>query len=72
MKKAEQLRSIRESSDSELEKMLADTRKELFQLRYQRATKQLGQPHRIREARKQIARILQSQTERNKAREENQ
>ncbi|BCW97647.1 MAG: 50S ribosomal protein L29 [Armatimonadota bacterium] len=69
MKKAELRKTVREASDAELDKQLEDARKELFHLRYQRATKQLEKPHRIREARKQIARLLQERTERRKARE---
>lgn len=69
MKKAELRKTVREATDAELEKQLVEARKELFHLRYQRATKQLEKPHRIREARKQIARLLQERTERQKARE---
>ncbi len=69
MKKAELRKTVREASDAELDKQLEEARKELFHLRYQRATKQLEKPHRIREARKQIARLLQERTERQKARE---
>ena len=69
MKKADLRKIVREASDSDLEKLLSDTRKELFGFRYQRATKQLEQAHRIRDARKQIARILQAQTARELARE---
>ncbi len=69
MKKAELRKTVREASDAELDKQLEEARKELFHLRYQRATKQLEKPHRIREARKQIARLLQERTERRKARE---
>jgi large subunit ribosomal protein L29 len=69
LKKAELRKTVREASDAELDKQLEEARKELFHLRYQRATKQLEKPHRIREARKQIARLLQERTERQKARE---
>jgi large subunit ribosomal protein L29 len=69
LKKAELRKTVREATDAELEKQLVEARKELFHLRYQRATKQLEKPHRIREARKQIARLLQERTERQKARE---
>ena len=41
----------------ELEKRLADTTEELFNLRFQMAAGQLENPMRIREARKTIARI---------------
>jgi large subunit ribosomal protein L29 len=69
LKKAELRKNVREATDAELEKMLADTRKELFHFCYQRSTKQLEKAHRIRESRKHIARILQAQAERAKARE---
>jgi len=61
LKKADLRKSVQEASDVELAKIVADTRKELFHLRYQRATKQLEKPHKIREARKQIARALHAQ-----------
>ncbi|MCC6485496.1 MAG: 50S ribosomal protein L29 [Armatimonadetes bacterium] len=62
-------RQVQESSDAELVRLLAETRKELFHLNLQRATKQLEKGHRIHEARKQIARILQAQGERARSRE---
>lgn len=69
MKKAELRKQVHEASDAELARMLTDSRKELFHLNFQRATKQLEKGHRIHEARKQVARILQTQADRAKARE---
>jgi large subunit ribosomal protein L29 len=54
--KASELRAL---SDAELHKRLADARQELFNLRFQLATRQLENVRRIREVRKDIARILQ-------------
>ena len=68
MKKAELRKQVNEATDGDLAKLLSDTRKELFHLNYQRATKQLERAHRIHESRKQIARILHAQSIRAKAR----
>jgi len=53
--KAEELR---EQTDGELEKRLADLREELFNLRFQHATGQLENPIRLRDVRRDIARVL--------------
>lgn len=52
--KAKEIRSL---SSSELEKRLAELKEELFNLRFQLATGQLDNPMRIREVRKDIARV---------------
>lgn len=44
-------------SEADLEQSLADAKKELFNLRFQNATNQLDNTARIREVRKNIARI---------------
>ena len=46
-------------SEAELHKRLADSRQELFNLRFQLATRKLENTNRIREVRKDIARIIQ-------------
>ena len=48
---------LRELPVSELEKKLADLRKDLFQLRLQHATNQLDNPMRLAAVRKDIARV---------------
>jgi large subunit ribosomal protein L29 len=48
----------RELDVAELERRLADTRRELFNLRFQHATGQLENTGQIKEVRKNIARIL--------------
>ena len=55
---------IRGLAEAELQKRLADSRQELFNLRFQLATRKLENVSRIREVRKDIARILQVAGER--------
>ena len=49
---------VRELDVSQLEDRLAQTRRELFNLRFQHATGQLENTGQIKEVRKNIARIL--------------
>lgn len=49
---------IRELNASELEKKLADLKKELFNLRFQHAINQLDNPHKIDDVKKDIARVM--------------
>jgi large subunit ribosomal protein L29 len=62
--KAEKLREL---SDDELTLRLRDTRKELFNLRFQHATGQLDDPHKLNLTRREIARLLTLQAERTRA-----
>jgi len=62
-------RQLRELSDAELDVRIKDTRKELFNLRFQHATGQLDNPHRLTLARREIARLLTLRTEREHERE---
>jgi large subunit ribosomal protein L29 len=57
-------RELREMNNEELLARLADTRKELFNLRFQSATGQLENTARLKLARREIARILTLQYER--------
>ena len=52
------VKEIRDKSNDELLKTLDEFKKELFDLRFQRATGSIDNPMRIRELRKSIARIL--------------
>ena len=49
---------VRELDVAQLENRLAETRRELFNLRFQHATGQLENTGQIKEVRKNIARIL--------------
>jgi len=58
---------MRAKSDDQLLADLADLKKEAFNLRFQAATNQLERPARIKEVRRDIARIKTLQTERSAA-----
>ena len=55
---------LRAKSDDQLSGELADLKREAFNLRFQAATNQLERPARIKEVRRDIARIKTLQTER--------
>jgi large subunit ribosomal protein L29 len=57
-------RELRELTDDELDRKLADTRQELFNLRFQSATGALENSARLRHAKREIARILTIRNER--------
>ena len=57
-------RELRELSDEELDRRLADGRENLFNLRFQMATGALENTARIAIAKREIARILTVQAER--------
>ena len=50
-------KEVRELSTNELEQKLEELKEELFNLRFQLATGQLDNPMRIREVRRNIARV---------------
>lgn len=49
---------LREQSDEELERMLSDFEEQLFKLRFQKSTGQIENPVKIREVRRDKARVL--------------
>jgi large subunit ribosomal protein L29 len=57
-------KDIRERSQDELNKMLGDLEEQLFKLRFQKSTGQIENPVKIREVRKDIARVLTVMNER--------
>ena len=57
-------RDLRDLTDDELEEKMGETRKELFNLRFQSATGALENSARLRSAKREIARILTVKTER--------
>ena len=61
-----QATEIRELNDQELQARIAELREERFRLRLRAATQPLEQPHRLRDLRKDIARMMTVLTEREK------
>ncbi len=57
-------RQLRELSDEELDLKMAETRRELFNLRFQSATGALENSARLRLAKRELARILTVKNER--------
>jgi large subunit ribosomal protein L29 len=57
-------RELRDLTNEELEEKMGETRKELFNLRFQSATGALENSARLRSAKREIARILTVKTER--------
>jgi len=51
------VKEMRDLTDAELRKKLADSKDELFRLRFQSATGQLDNPMKIKEVRRRIARL---------------
>jgi large subunit ribosomal protein L29 len=62
-------RQLRDLTDEELTRRLDETRQELFNLRFQSATGALENSARLRLAKREIARILTIQNERESAME---
>ena len=55
---------VRKLADAEIKKEIDSTRRELFDLRFQQATRQLTNTHRFKEARIKLAQLLTVQQER--------
>lgn len=58
---------LREMNDEQLNIALAETQKELFQLRFKSTTEKLEAPSELKKLRREIARIQTIQNERTKA-----
>ena len=69
MKTSKYLEELKTQSPAELQTQLVDAKKELFNLRFQNATNQLDNTGRIKEVRKNIARIQTIITEKEKVAE---
>ena len=61
------IEDLRAKSDDQLNAELAELKREQFNLRFQGATNQLERPARIKEVRRDIARIKTLQTERSQS-----
>jgi large subunit ribosomal protein L29 len=66
MKTSKYLEELKGQSVTDLNAQLVEAKKELFNLRFQNATNQLDNTSRIKEARKNIARIQTIITEKEK------
>jgi large subunit ribosomal protein L29 len=66
-KQANKIEGMRVKSDDQLTGDLADLKREAFNLRFQAATNQLERPARIKEVRRDIARIKTLKTERTRS-----
>ncbi|MDP2871965.1 MAG: 50S ribosomal protein L29 [Bacillota bacterium] len=64
------VKEVRDCSDVELEARIRSLKEELFNLRFQLATRQLDNPMRIHEVKKDIARVKTIQREREIRRQE--
>ena len=69
MKTSAYLEELKASNVADLQAKLVDAKKELFNLRFQNATNQLDNTARIKEVRKNIARIQTVITEKEKVAE---
>ena len=61
------IEDLRTKTDDQLKADLSDLKREQFNLRFQAATSQLERPARIKEVRRDIARIKTLQTERSQS-----
>ncbi len=55
---------VRNLTDSDITEQIDDLRRELFDLRFKQATRQLTNTHRFKEARIKLAQLLTVQSER--------
>ena len=58
---------VRKLTDAEMTEKIADIRREIFDLRFQQATRQLNKTHRFKEARVELAQLLTVQQERSRS-----
>ena len=55
---------VRKLTDADINEQIEGTRRELFDLRFQKATRQLNTTHRFKEARLKLAQLLTVKNER--------
>ena len=58
---------VRQLSDADINEQIDGLRRELFQLRFQHATRQLTNTHRFKEVRIKLAQLLTVQSERQRS-----
>ena len=61
------IKDLRNLSDSEISEKIENLRKELFDLRFKQATRQLTKTHRFKEARVELAQLLTVSNERSRS-----
>ena len=60
-------KDVRNLSDSEISEKVENLRKELFDLRFKQATRQLAKTHRFKEVRTELAQLLTVSNERSRS-----
>ena len=60
-------KDVRNFSNSEISDKIQNLRKELFDLRFKQATKQLAKTHRFKEVRTELAQLLTVSNERSRS-----
>ena len=60
-------KDVRSLSDSEISDKIQNLRKELFDLRFKQATRQLAKTHRFKEVRTELAQLLTVSNERSRS-----
>lgn len=63
------IQEVRELSDSELEEQIIAVKRQLFELRLQKATRRLEKTHEFKHARHRLAQLLTVENERKRAAE---
>ena len=58
---------LRQLSDADITEQIVGLRRELFDLRFQQATRQLANTHRFKQSRTKLAQLLTVQTERQRS-----
>jgi large subunit ribosomal protein L29 len=58
------IEEIRDLSDQELSDQIVETKKQLFELRFQKATRQLEKPHQFKHMRHRLAQLMTLERER--------
>ncbi|MCT0198573.1 50S ribosomal protein L29 [Synechococcus sp. CS-1325] len=58
---------VRNLTDAEIQEQISGCRRELFDLRFQQATRRLEQPHRFKQSRIKLAHLLTVQKERQRS-----
>ena len=64
---AKKIEDMRHQTEDQLSEQLGNLKREAFNLRFQAATSQLEKPSRVKEVRRDIARIKTLQTERSRS-----